>query len=83
MITLPFDYNGNRYSALVCEKVKEDSKEYRFTIMNGDLEKLLYGSHILVERNGEIQPPQPLDEEKQPLVLQLIRALKEFLVCSV
>ena len=82
MFTLPFEYNGKNYSALVQEKFLENGKEYRLTIMNGELESLLFGNHILVERNGTLSCCTEARQENEQLVLQLINSLNEYLVYS-
>ena len=79
MITLSFNYNGNKYSALILEKFLEDRKEYRVTIMNGDLEKLLFGNNILIERAGKILCPNPPRPENETLVKQIIQSLMNWL----
>jgi len=79
MITLSFQYNGNNYSALVIEKFLDNRKEYRVTVMNGELEKLLFGNHILVERSGNILCPNSPKPENETLVTQIIHALKNWL----
>lgn len=52
IITISFDYNRRVYAALVSIKKRPERTEYRITIMNGELEKLFFGHHILVENDG-------------------------------
>ena len=54
MFTIPFEYNGKQFSALVHEKHLQDGKQYRVTIMNGELEQLLYGNNILIKKKTGI-----------------------------
>jgi hypothetical protein len=56
MFSINFKYRNAHYKALirVIEPTGKKEKEYRITIMNGELEVLLYGNHILVEKNGKI-----------------------------
>lgn len=67
MFTLPFIYEGNEYTALIHEKYIGAGIEYRVTIMNGELESLLYGHHIITELNGVIMVDQTGDEKRQLL----------------
>jgi hypothetical protein len=82
MFTLPFEYNGSNYSALVHEKYLANGKQYRITIMNGELEQLLFGNHILIEKDGLICPGTTPKPENEKLILQLIHNLKECMDCS-
>ncbi len=45
ILSLPFEYKEHQYKALVAIKKYLDHKEYRITIMNGELEKNLRTSH--------------------------------------
>ncbi|RYG40186.1 MAG: hypothetical protein EOO01_27925 [Chitinophagaceae bacterium] len=56
MFSINFKYNQTHYKALirVIEATPYKDKEYRVTIMNGELEVLLYGNHVLVEKDGQI-----------------------------
>lgn len=56
MFSINFKYRDAHYKALirVLEAKGKEEKEYRITIMNGELEVLLYGNHVLVEKNGKI-----------------------------
>jgi hypothetical protein len=56
MFSISFKYKKSQYQALIriIKEREEGEKEYRVTIMNGDLEMLLYGNHILKEKNGRI-----------------------------
>ena len=56
MFSISFKYKKSQYQALirVIKEREEGEKEYRVTIMNGELEMLLYGNHILTEKNGRI-----------------------------
>ncbi len=50
-----FEYCEGLYKSLVHCKTKKTCKEYRITVMNGELEKLLYGNHFIKEINGRLQ----------------------------
>lgn len=50
ILSLPFEYKQRTYTALIAVKKDKDHKEYRVTITNGELEKLLFGHHIIIEK---------------------------------
>jgi len=54
-LTVGFEYCEKLYIALVREKKNNLHNEYHITIMNGELEKILYGNHIIKEINGCLQ----------------------------
>jgi hypothetical protein len=82
MFTLPFKYNGSNYSALVHEKYLVNGKQYRITVMNGDLEKLMFGNNILIEKDGIICPGNAPNPDNEELISQIINSLTDCLVCS-
>jgi hypothetical protein len=47
MISLEFIYRSTTYYALIRTKIVQQEKQYHITIMNGELERLLYGHHII------------------------------------
>ena len=55
MFSLYFSYNGSSFKALIRLKERASRREYHVTIMNGQLERLLYGSHIFVEVDHHLQ----------------------------
>jgi hypothetical protein len=50
--SLEFSYKSKMYYALVRTKPHERGKMHSITIMNGDLERLLYGHHVIIEKEG-------------------------------
>ena len=52
MLSIKFDFRAREYCALVRMKEREAKIEYHITIMNGELERLLYGNHVLVPESG-------------------------------
>ena len=55
LITVGFEFCEKIYQSIIRVKVKKGFNEYKITIMNGDLEKLLYGNHVIKEINGFLQ----------------------------
>lgn len=55
MFSITFDYRESQYEALIrVVKQKENYKKYRITVMNGELEVLLFGHHFFNEENGKL-----------------------------
>ncbi len=52
MLSIPFEYQSAVYHALARVKEKAGLTEYHITVMNGKLEKLLYGNHIITCEQG-------------------------------
>ena len=75
MFTISFNYNGNEYNALVTEKIFENKRQYRVTIMNGDLEKLLHGNNVLIIDDTENAQSELPSGEKEKLLSQIRSAL--------
>ncbi len=68
MKSIPFTFHDKLYYALVRFNNKKESIELRVTIMNGDLEKILYGHNIFEYRNGYLVVDCP---EQPPLLAEL------------
>ena len=79
MLTLKFEYQDTGYEALIRVKSKETATEYYITIMNGDLEKMLYGHHVITEVNGRLQAGSTPDAETARLKNKIMEALEEWL----
>jgi len=81
IISLEFIYRSRKYYALI--RTKEDAEErlHSITIMNGDLERLLYGNHIIREKDGCFQSVLPvankqIGELKQAIINALCRYMQ-------
>ena len=80
ILSLGFEYKGLSYSFLARVKEKGETTEYHITVMNGDLEKLLYGNHILSGSNGHIMIESSDESNDQvKLKAQIARALNSYL----
>ena len=79
LLSLEFEYQTAFYYALI--RVKEGAhREYHITVMNGELERLLYGNHIILEVNGRLQVDLPAEQNLQGrLKLAIAQALREYL----
>ncbi|NTS43572.1 hypothetical protein HRG84_22020 [Flavisolibacter sp. BT320] len=49
---ISFEYSNVIHYCLVRFKALQKHNEYAITIMNGELEKLLFGNHVICERDG-------------------------------
>ena len=78
MISLEFMYKSRTYYALVRTKIDRMEKKYVITIMNGALEKLLYGQHVIKEEAGElISDSNTTDERIAELKESIFDALQK------
>ena len=79
LLSIEFEYKGSFYYALI--RVKDKTyREYHITVMNGPLEQLLFGSHIILEVNGRLQVDLPAEHNEQgKLKLAIASALREYL----
>ena len=82
-LVLGFDYNNTIDYCLIRYKAKEEANEYVITVMNGTLEKLLFGNHILMEKDGFFQLERTENKEQDKLKEQIAKALGELLGLSV
>lgn len=78
-LVLGFEYNNTIDYCLVRYKAKEDFNEYTITVMNGELEKLLFGHHIIAEKDGYLQVDVSGNDEQDKLKEQIVKALGELL----
>jgi hypothetical protein len=79
LLTIGFEFKDDFYYSLIRVKEKEESVDYQVTVMNGDLEKLLYGNHIIKKTNGclRIEIEEPTEQEM--LKVSIAEALSTFL----
>ena len=79
LLNIGFEYKGCIHYSLIRVKEKEDWVEYQVTVMDGNLEKLLYGSHIIKEVNGQLEMDLPDDNEKRELKTTIAQSLNTYL----
>jgi len=60
IISLEFTYRSRMYYALIRTKEDGETRLHSITVMNGDLERLLYGNHIIMEKEGCFQSALPI-----------------------
>lgn len=79
-LSVSFQFEGTEHSSLIRKKRKTNHTEYSITVMNGELEKMLYGNHILKEKEGVLQIDDIVPSDKQSqLKLAIAKALKTHL----
>jgi hypothetical protein len=79
LLTIEFEFLEQFYFSLIRVKQKNGLNEYQITVMNGDLEKLLYGNHIIREMNGHLQLELTENNKQELLKLRVAEALGKFL----
>ena len=80
LISIRFIYNNVEHYCLVRIKNIHGLKEYHITIMNGELEELLHGNHVILEVQGKLMiqvESQKTDQGK--LKLAVANALSNYL----
>lgn len=79
-LSLEFEYEGAKYYSLIRKKKIVNGFEYGITVMNGKLEKLLYGNHIIKEVNGTLHSDCHSNDKKLVELKQCItKALQKYL----
>ncbi|MEO5995424.1 MAG: hypothetical protein ABIN89_01915 [Chitinophagaceae bacterium] len=80
ILSIGFEYNGTPFSFLARVKERGNFTEYHITVMNGALEKLLYGDHIIFAVNGQIEINIPVElNEQHQLKIEVAKALNLYL----
>lgn len=78
-LILGFEYNDAIDYCLIRYKANAESNEYVITVMNGELEKLLFGNHIIPEKDGSLQVETTENRLQDKLKEQIAKALGELL----
>jgi hypothetical protein len=79
MISIQFTYRNSTHHALVrCGQI-EGLSQIRVTVMNGDVEALLFGHHIFFSNEGKITPALQCANQA---VTEIQQAIIESLSCS-
>jgi hypothetical protein len=77
-ISLSFDFQGAPYEALARVKETTATTEYHITVMNGELEKRLFGNHIIIEEEkGNLRIGPVSDDSIASLKCCIGEALKK------
>jgi hypothetical protein len=81
-MSIKFYFRKQEYYALARLREKEAEPAYYITVMNGDLERLLYGNHILVPKDGRFYSDLPSDTELGSLKCVIAEALNKQLALA-
>ena len=80
LLSIGFTYQGVQNYTIIRVKEKDDHIEYHVTVMNGELEKILYGDHIIVEKAGKLEVQDEKEDSQQAkLKFEITNALKSYL----
>lgn len=79
IITIDFAFLEDIYYFMAHYKIKDELKGYQVNVMEVDLEVILYGDHVIKERNGYLQIEIFGTSERERLKLKIVEALKDFL----
>ena len=79
LLTIGFDFLEDFYYSFIRVNEQEGHTEYQITVMNGKLEKLLHGNHIINEINGYLHIDFHGDKEHEKFLLRIAEALSDFL----
>jgi hypothetical protein len=78
LFSIDLDLNGNKYYCLVFKTFKNGIPMFRFTIMNGELEKEICAHNILSEKEiADFQPDHPDGSLKSTIRKQIALAIRE------
>ena len=57
LFALNFEFENIEYSCLISTLIVENNIIYKITVMNGELERILYGENLIKEVNGVLEIP--------------------------
>jgi hypothetical protein len=77
IFSIDFEYEGHVYYALIRRKLLKEKPEYHITVMNGALERQIYGHHILREFDGTFRAEQPVPENVQRILTSIIHSVEQ------
>jgi hypothetical protein len=80
--SVEFVYKSDIYYALIRTKNRGDKKHHFITIMNGNLERLLYGNHIVIEEDGVLQSERPVNDEEIARLKQCVMEAFKLQTCT-
>ena len=69
---IEFYFKGNRYDAIIRVKQNASGREFHITVLNWELERLLYGNQVISETEGVLQANLHLENEEQTALKLII-----------
>jgi len=79
ILTIGFEFREMFYYSLITVKEMADETEYRITVMNGKLEKMLFGHNIIKEKNQVLYIEVSEDAKQDELKLSIAESLSSLL----
>ncbi|HTI10537.1 MAG TPA: hypothetical protein VL832_18340 [Puia sp.] len=64
-IDIEFDFRGRHYDAIIRIRQKPGGREFFITILDWELERLLYGNQVIKEADGSLQANVLLENKDQ------------------
>ncbi len=74
-LIVDFKFRRALYKSLILCKRKNDSAEYRVTVMNGALEKKLCSNNIIEEQHGQLNITYSADTLHNRIKMKIAKAL--------
>lgn len=82
-LSVEFEFEGGKFYSLIRKKKKINCIEYHVTVMNGKLEKLLYGNHVIKQVNGALDGGCLSEDKKLVQLKQAVtKALENYLLAA-
>ena len=78
-LTVGFSFCEKLYQSIIMVKKKSDHTVYQITVMNGDLEKLLHGNHIIKQTGGLLEHEISKNDQQDLLKTSIGKALSKLL----
>ena len=74
-IEIAFNFRGRQYNATIRARQKPEGREFAITARNWELERLLYGNHLIDEKEGALHV-NALPGKMKQMELKLIIAAR-------
>lgn len=78
-LTVAFVFCEKLYHSIIIIKKKGEYTIYQITVMNGELEKLLHGNHIITEINGCLNVEVSDNNKQEMLKAKIAEALSNLI----
>ena len=79
MEIMNFTYKSNEYQAIIKQQNIGHSIHFKFTIMNGDLESLMYNCNKVIFENGEFNFNDQATIEQQKVLCSVCRSILQLI----
>lgn len=79
LFSINFSFENVEHTCLITTKWVDEKRMYKITIMNGELEQLLFGENYLKEVDGIIELPATQELRYQKLKVAIAESLQKHL----